>query len=254
VGARKAVLGELLIRNFSPMSPVVESYRALRTNLRFLAAERPIRSVLVTSPRPQEGKTLVSANLALTLADAGYRVVLLDGDLRRAQVHRTFGLDGRTGLSNVLAADAQVGEVLHEVGVPNLRVVPAGPKPPNPAELLGSIRMARVLEELALQANIVVVDSPPVLAVTDPLVLAAATDGVLLVLRARAGPYSAAREAKARLEQVHARLLGVVLNQAPTRGRGSGYSSYSDYYGEEDERPSEARARRPSAGRGGKGR
>ncbi|MCL6581092.1 MAG: CpsD/CapB family tyrosine-protein kinase [Firmicutes bacterium] len=234
------------------MSPVVESYRALRTNLRFLAAERPIRSVLVTSPRPQEGKTLVSGNLALTLADAGYKVVLVDGDLRRAQVHRMFGLDGRAGLTNVLAADASVGEVVREVGVPNLRVVPAGPQPPNPAELLGSMRMARVLEELALQANIVVVDSPPVLAVTDPLVLAAIVDGVLLVLKARS-PYFAAEQAKARLEQVHARLLGVVLNQAPTRGRGGDYYSYSDYYGEEG-RPSEGRGRRQAGERGGKGR
>jgi len=226
---------ELLVYNFLPTAPVVESYRALRTNLRFLSVEKPIRSLVVTSAVPEEGKTLTSCNLAIAMAESGHRVVLVDGNLRRSQVNRMFRADNRVGLSTVLTGEAQATEVLQETRVPNLQLLTAGPRPPNPAELIGSARMTAILQELIRQGDMVIIDCPPVLAVTDPLVLAAMADGVLLVLHAGKVPYPMAQKAKAMLEQVQARLLGVVLSQVRVNGRNSDYCYYPYYceYGEE---------------------
>jgi capsular exopolysaccharide synthesis family protein len=246
---RKPKLEELLTFNFLPTAPVVESYRALRTNLRFLGVEKPIKSLVVTSPVPEEGKTLTSCNLAIATAESGQPTVLVDGDFRRMQASRMFRADNRVGLSTVLAGEAQVIEVLKETRVPNLELLTAGPRPPNPGELLGSARMTAALQELTRQGYMVIIDSPPVLAVTDPLILGAMVDGVLLVLHAGKVSYPTAQKAKAMLEQVQARLLGVVLSQASMNRRSSDYyySSYYDYGEEPDEKEGLVRRRRGGA-------
>lgn len=228
------VAGEILIPNLNPRSPVVESYRILRTNLTFLGVEKPLRSILVTSAVPEEGKTVTSANLAICLAEGGNRVVLVDADLRKSRLHRVFDVDNQVGLTTALSGAVSLDVALKEVNVPNLRVLPAGPKPPNPAEMLGSPRMAALLAELREQAQMVVIDSPPVIAVTDAVVLSAVVDGVVLVCRAHETTYQQAQRAKAMLEQVKARVLGVVLDQMSLNGLDSYYYQYY-YYGEGDE-------------------
>ena len=220
---------ENLILNLSANAPVAESYRGLRTNLRFLDVEKPLRSLLITSPGSGEGKTLTASNLAIVTAEAGARVILIDGDLRKSQVHRLFRFDSRVGLTTVLVGRSGLPAALQPTPVRNLRVLPAGPKPPNPAELLGSRRMADVLAELKRQADMVIIDSPPVLVVTDAAVLAAAVDGVVMVVNPRLTTYQAAQKSKAVLEQVKAHLLGVVLNEINPNGLSGYYYSY--YYG-----------------------
>jgi len=228
-------LEENLVLNLSATASVVEAYRGLRTNLRFLDVEKPLRSLLITSPGPGEGKTLTASNLAIVTAEAGARVILVDGDLRKPQVHQLFRLDSRVGLTTVLAGQSGLPAALQPTPVRNLRVLPAGPKPPNPAELLGAPRMADVLAELKRQADMVIIDSPPVLAVTDAVVLAAAVDGVVMVVNPRLTTYQAAQKTKAVLEQVKAHLLGVVIDEINPNGSSGYYYSYyySSYRDEE---------------------
>jgi len=196
---------------------VSEAYRTLRTNLEFSSLDEPVRTLVVTSPGAEEGKSTVLANLAVTLAQGGKQVILLDCDLRRPTQHTLFGLDNATGLTTMmLAEDAWSDPPLRQTPVDGLRVLPAGPTPPNPAELLGSRRMKETMAALLEQADVLLFDAPPVLAVTDALVLAVQTDGVLLVVKAGGTRREHIQQAKERLERVNARIVGAVLNNAPT--------------------------------------
>ncbi len=206
-----------LITLTDPRSPVSEAYRTLRTNLEFFSLDEPIRTLVVTSPGAEEGKSTVLANLAVTLAQGGKQVILVDCDLRRPTQHTLFGLGNATGLTTMMLDDAvQADPPLRETSVDGLRVLTAGPTPPNPAELLGSRRMKEALAALLAQADVLLFDVPPVLAVTDALVLAVQTDGVLLVVRAGGTRREHVQQAKERLERVNARIVGAVLNNAPT--------------------------------------
>ena len=206
-----------LITLTDPRSPVSEAYRTLRTNLEFSSLDEPVRTLVVTSPGAEEGKSTVLANLAVTLAQGGKQVILLDCDLRRPTQHTLFGLDNTTGLTTMmLAKDAHSDPPLRQTPVDGLRVLPAGPTPPNPAELLGSRRMKEAVAALLAQADVLLFDAPPVLAVTDALVLAVQTDGVLLVVKAGGTRREHIQQAKERLERVNARIVGAVLNNAPT--------------------------------------
>jgi len=225
-----------------PLSPVAEAFRVLCTNIRFSSVDRPLRTLLVTSPGPIEGKSITVANLAVAMAQAGLSVVALDADLRHPRLDQLFDLDLREGdtgerlwwgLSGSLL-DGRTDGRLHPAQVEGLRVLPSGELPPNPAELLGSQRMQELLAELAQQADVVLIDSPPVLPVADATALAQAVDGVLLVLEAGKTRREAARRAGENLRQVGANLVGVVLNRVPTH-RG-GYYSYREYYGDESGR------------------
>lgn len=224
-----------LVTNFSPTAPTVECYRILRTNLRFLDAGKPLKSVLITSALPKEGKTLTACNLAIVTAVAGGRVVIVDADLRKSRVHTIFHLDNQTGLTTVLAGETTVEQALRTTPFPTLKVLPAGPRPLNPAELLGSARMAAVLTDLASRTDTVIIDTSPVMAVTDGIVLAGMVDGVILVVRAGAVSYQTAQKAKAALERVKARLLGVVLNEVSPKGLDSYTYSYHYEYRETGE-------------------
>jgi len=213
-----------LITLTDPRSPVSEAYRSLRTNLEFFSLDEPIRTLVVTSPGAEEGKSTVLANLAVVLAQGGKRVILADCDLRRPTQHTLFGLDNTAGLTTMMVDEtAQSEPPLRRTSVDGLRVLPAGPSPPNPAELLGSRRMKEAMAALIEQTDLLLFDAPPVLAVTDALVLAVQADGVLLVVKAGSTKREHVQQAKERLERVNARIVGSVLNNAPTDSTLEGY-------------------------------
>lgn len=248
-----------------PQSSFGEAIRSLRTSIQYLAVDEPVRSVVITSAVPGEGKSLVSANLAAACAQSGSRTILVGADLRRPGLSRLFGVAREVaGLTNVVAnisdngksgpreeqsdgfpdnfADAGRLGTFMKRPVQHLAFLPPGPTPPNPAELLGSQRMNEVLQTFQAQSDIVVIDTPPLLPVTDAAVLAAQADGVILVLAVNESRRDAAKRAKAILDGTGARVLGVVVNKAP---RSAVPYYYAGYY-EADDRPSQngSRARR----------
>lgn len=215
----------LLLSGGASDSPGAEALRQLRTNLRFVEVDKPVRAVCVTSAVAGEGKTLTSANLAVVLAEAGSRVVLVDADLRRSRFAELFDIEGALGLTNVLVGQVGLDAVLQPWGGGRLWLLPGGTPPPNPSELLGSHAMADLLELLRARFDIVVVDTPPLLPVTDGAVVAAHADGTILVVRHSKTTLSQVHAALQALRRVDARILGCVLNMTPRPVRGR-----RDYY------------------------
>ena len=214
-----------LVTLTNPRAPVSEAYRTLRTNLEFSSLDKPIKTMVVTSPGPEEGKSTTLANLAVTLAQAEKQVILVDCDLRRPSQHELFGLSNGVGLTTMVVDDeAMKKPPLFDTEVAGLRLLPSGPLPPNPSELVGSRRMAEIIAMLSEQADIVLFDAPPIIAVTDAAVLASRVDGVLLVIKAGATKRDQARKAKALLDKVNAHLVGAVLNNVKMD------TSYYRYY------------------------
>jgi non-specific protein-tyrosine kinase len=211
-----------LIALTDPRSAAAEAYRTLRTNIQFSSLDHPLRTLLVTSTAPNEGKSTTLANLAVTMAQSEQRVILVDCDLRRPSLHTLFDLPNDRGLTSALleAEDAELP--LLATQVPGLSLLPSGPLPPRPPDLLGSRRMEALIARLRGEADMVLFDTPPVVAVTDAAVLATRLDGVLLVLRAGQTRRDRAREARALLEKVKAHIVGVVLNNAKLE-QGYGY-------------------------------
>ena len=212
-----------------------EAFRLLRTNLRFVDVDNEPRRIVVTSALAGEGKSTVSANIARLVAQAGTPVLLVDADLRRPMVATTFGIDGAVGLTQALAGDVDVRDVIVETEVPHLSLLPAGRIPPNPSELLGSLRMKQFIDELS-EDHLVIFDAPPLLPVTDAGLLSAFCDGALLVQAAGKTQIEQSQHCRRILDQVGSRLLGVVLNKAPVKGAsaiayGGGYGGYGDYGG-----------------------
>jgi capsular exopolysaccharide synthesis family protein len=217
-------------------SAVAEATRELRTNLRFIDIDNPPRAIVVTSPIPGDGKSTIAANLAVSIAAAGENVVLIDADLRRPMVASLFDLPEGAGLTDVLTARAEIADVAHSVGAgDNLVVITAGRIPPNPSEVLGSLKMRELIQNLAKHA-FVVIDSPPLLPVTDAAVLATNADGAIVVVTAGKTTYEMLHKALGNLEKARARALGVVLNKVPKSGAGATYYGYQ-YQGEYKARP-----------------
>jgi succinoglycan biosynthesis transport protein ExoP len=212
-------------------SPRAEAFRTLRTNLQFADVDRPPRVIVVTSALANEGKSTSACNVALTLALGGARVVLVDGDLRKPAVGTYLGISNAAGLTSVLAGRHELRDVVVTYGRDTLAILPSGPTPPNPSELLGSQQMSDLLAMLANHYDIVVVDAPPLLPVTDAAVLASAADGAVLVIRHGKTRREEAQRAIQALEAVNAKLLGTVLNFAPKRTRRGGYDGYGYGYG-----------------------
>jgi polysaccharide biosynthesis transport protein len=213
-----------------PRSPVAEAYRTLRSNIEFAAVDSPLKTLLVTSSIPGEGKTTTAANLAVVIAQAGRRTILLDADFRKPGVHKIFSLANGQGLSSLLRTDeSRIDDVAQATEQDNLRVITTGSLPPNPAELLGSQRMRTVLERLSSDAEVVVIDSPPLQAVTDAAILASFVDGTVFVVDAGRTHRGAVRNGREALAKAGARVFGVVLNRLPERSSGS--YVYYDYYG-----------------------
>ena len=201
-----------LIMSESPLSIVSESYRTIRTSLLFAQPEKPPQVVLLTSPSPGEGKTITSLNLAIALAHDGYSVLLVDGDMRRGCCHTRLGLQHNNGLSNVLTGHLALEEGIQETSVDGLSLLSRGISPPNPNELLGSPKMREVLQKLRQDFKFILIDSPPVITLSDATVLSVMTDGVLLVFDGQATSTASAQRAVECLDMVRAHLLGVVLN------------------------------------------
>ena len=215
-----------------PKSEVAESYRTIRTGIRFGITDASTRTLLVTSPSPGDGKTTVASNLAIAIAQTGKKVLLLDADCRRPMVHRIYQLAQETGLSSVLAGQSDLDAAIHHSSTENLDILPCGPLPPNPAEMLNSEAFTSLLRELASRYDQVVVDSPPVAPVTDARILAAACDATVLVIRAEKTSRRVAEHARDAMSSVGAVILGVVVNDAPrSRAEGGNYGHYHYGYG-----------------------
>ena len=218
-----------LIVQADPHSPRAEAFRALRTNLQFVDAANQPRSITFTSSLPSEGKTTTTANLAITLAAAGSRVCVVEGDLRRPRMLDYMGMEGSVGLTNVLIGQAELGDVLQRFANTEVWVLGCGPIPPNPSELLGSTAMLEVVRRLEAQFDYVIIDAPPLLPVTDAAVLSTVTGGTVVVVGAGTTTREQLTRSLASVEAVNGRLLGLVLNKIPTKGA-DGYYYYRDGY------------------------
>ncbi len=205
-----------LVTVSDPRSAAAEAYRALRTNLSFSSLDDPIHTLVVTTSAPQDNKSIVISNLAVTMAQGGNRTVLVDCDLRRPALHEIFGADNGRGLTTMMLDEAVMADPpLQQTEIENLLVLPSGPLPPNPADLLGSRRMDAVIARLKEGADMVLLDAPPVMAVTDAAVLGSRVDGLLLVVTAGVTRRDHAERAKELLQKVNIRIVGVVLDNAP---------------------------------------
>ncbi len=230
-----------LVTALQPRSSLSEAYRSLRTNIQFSTVDEPIRTLMVTSANPSDGKSITAANLAVTLAQSGQRVALVDADLRRPSQHKVFSLSNTSGLVTILMdVNVQLSDVLQSTEVENLRVMTVGPTPPNPSEMLGSKRMGYLIEALQHETDVVVFDSPPLLAVTDATVLGARLDGVVIVVNAGRTRRVHLHRGKEMLDTVGAHVIGVVLNRLPKRND----SYYQNYYYDGGEAPPTGRAAR----------
>lgn len=221
-----------LIVQADPHSPRAEAFRTLRTNLQFVDAANHPRSLVFTSSVPGEGKTTTTANLAITMAAGGARVCIVEGDLRRPRLLEYMGMDGSVGLTNVLIGQAQLGEVLQQFAESNVYVIGAGSIPPNPSELLGSAAMIETLHELESRFDVVIIDTPPLLPVTDAAVLSTIAGGTVVVVGAGRVDRDHLARSLQTLETVKGRVLGLVLNLVPIKGTDA-YYNYRDGYGPE---------------------
>lgn len=230
------------ITHYDSRSPVSEAYRAIRTNLQFSGAGKTLKTIVFTSAIPNEGKSTTVANLAITIGQDDKKILLIDCDMRKPVIHRRFSLLNR-GLSNCFAEDLPLKEVIQADVFPNLDIVTSGPILPNPAELLGSKKMKALLQEAAEMYDYVFLDMPPVLAVTDAVLMSSLmssqTDGTILVLGSGDISPDEGKQAKELLEKVHANILGVILNKVPQHHK-SGYYYYYYY----DENHNKKRKRR----------
>jgi capsular exopolysaccharide synthesis family protein len=226
--------GLRLIKDTSKFSPLMESYRSLRTNINFAAVGHQVRSIVVTSSVPAEGKSTTVANLAMSMAMERKRVIIVDADLRRPSLHKLFKIESTPGLTDVLVGTHTIDDVLHTTSVNGVSVIAAGSPPPNPAELLGSSEMNDLLKELEDRSDIVLFDSPPALLVADSIVLASRADGVLLVIGYGETKKANTRKAIEILSRASSILLGTVLNRM--EGQGGGYY-YGKYYVPVTDRP-----------------
>jgi non-specific protein-tyrosine kinase len=214
-----------------PRSQVAEAFRSLRTNIQFASVDRPLHTLLITSPTPAEGKSTVAVNLGAVIAQGGRRVAILDADLRRPRIHSLIGLPNRRGMSELFVEPAlHLDGALQKSGTEGLLVLTSGESPPNPAELLGSEKMSEIISLVAGQVDLIVIDSPPVIAVTDSSVLAPRVDGVLLVFKPGVTQMGAARQTVDQLQRLGANLIGVVLNEVDLRRSRYYYSHYRGYY------------------------
>lgn len=215
-----------LITQLNPRSPISEQYRSIRTNIQYASIDKDIRSILITSAGPGAGKSITAANLAVVYAQQEKNILLIDADLRKPTVHYTFRLDNLRGLSTVLINEHTLEEAVQKTSIPHLDVLTCGPIPPNPAELLASSRMERLMEETKANYDFIIVDTPPALIVTDAQVLANVVDGSIIVVRSGVAEKEDIEQAYEVIRHGKSRLLGSVLNDVPKRE-----DAYYQYYG-----------------------
>ncbi|MCY9017903.1 CpsD/CapB family tyrosine-protein kinase [Priestia megaterium] len=215
-----------LLAHNSPKDPVAEQYRTIRTNIQFSGADQDIKSLILTSSGTAEGKSTTASNLAAVYAQQGLKVLLIDADLRKPTVHYTFRLENHAGLTNVLTRQSTLGQSVQETEVRDLYVLTSGPIPPNPSELLASHQMEELLKEMKQQFDMVIFDTPPILAVADAQILANQVDASILVVSSGKTEKEAALKAKELLVHAKSKLLGAVLNN-----RKADSGNYYYYYG-----------------------
>lgn len=221
-----------------PRSPIAESYRTLRTNVSFASVDRPLRTLMITSAEPGDGKSTTICNLGVVLAQSGRRVLVADCDLRRPRIHTYFGLPNRHGMSTLIAHSEVLANVRKSTQVEGLSVVTSGSLPPNPSELMGSQKLLSIFQNMLQSADMILIDTPPTLTVSDAATLAPSLDGVLLVIKPGTTRATALRQTLDQFRQVNARVIGVVLNDVVTRGNPYGYhynyyhnyAAYQGYY------------------------
>jgi len=218
-----------LIVHRNPKSQVAEACRSIRTNLLFVSPDRPMHRILVSSAGAREGKTTTVANLAITMAQSGSRVVVVDTDMRRPRAHKLFGISGKEGVTNILLGDGDIDKLAQPTEVPDLYLLPCGPTPLKPAELCQSKRFKKMLDDLAERFDRVILDSPPVMAVTDAVVLSTLVDGTVLIARTSQTSRVALSEASRQITDVGGNLLGCILNDLDPDSQGYGYYSYRKY-------------------------
>lgn len=218
-----------LITIQDPKSPIAESYRTLRTNIQFSSFDKKLQSIVITSSGPGEGKTTTSCNLAVVMAQTGSKTILIDCDQRKPSVHKSFKLSNEVGLSDFLVGSVEFEEVTRDSGVENLTLITSGTRPPNPSELLSSKKMRDFIEGLKEEYEYIIIDSPPIVAVTDAQLIASFADGSLLVTSSGEVEREAAMRSKELLDKVNSKILGVVLNKLEVSEKGY-YGYYYQYY------------------------
>ena len=222
-----------LITLKNPKSRSAEAFRTLRTNIQFSSLDKECKSIVITSSGSGEGKSTVMSNLAITMADSGKRVILVDCDLRKPSIHKKIGVTNALGLTNILAQGMKKEECMINTAVDNLFIITSGPIPPNPAELIGTKKMRDFIEELKGEFDLVLIDAPPVLAVTDAQILSTIVDGVIFVASYGEAQKNAVVDAKQLIDKVGGKVLGIVFNKVPGAIGGYYGKSYEGYYGKE---------------------
>ncbi len=250
-----ADLKQLLLTHYAPRSSISEAYRSLRTNLQYFNHEKPLKSLLVTSTIAKEGKSTIVSNLGITFSQKGLKTVMIDADLRKPVLHEFFNVAIEGGLTDlIINHDMPISKVIKKTSIENLHVLTAGSIPPNPTDLLESKRMKAIQKQLEAEFDLVLFDSPPIMVVTDAVVLSRILDGVLLIVETKKAKRDAVRAAKDIIDHVGGRLLGAVLNKARF-GRMDhlygGYSGYYHYYGYDKEGSNEKSTKRNKARKGG---
>jgi capsular exopolysaccharide synthesis family protein len=219
------MLNEMIsIKN--PKSHAAEAFRTLRTNIQFSSLDDDIRTLVVTSTQPGEGKSTVISNLGITMAQSGKKVLLIDCDLRKPTVHKKLGLSNQNGLTTLLAKEKKLEEVVQATNINNLYVLTSGPIPPNPAELLGSKKMKNFIKELQEFFDMILLDAPPVLAVTDAQILSTFCNGVVFVASYGQAEKNAVVRAKELIDKVGGKITGVVINKVPSNSKNHYYYNY----------------------------
>ncbi|MCI3927140.1 CpsD/CapB family tyrosine-protein kinase [Paenibacillus sp. TRM 82003] len=214
---RRSVNKQPLIMDLNPHSSIAEAYRVLRTNLEFAAPDARLQTIVITSAMHGEGKTTTIANLAVAFAHIGKKVLLIDADLRKPSLHDVFVKHNRGGLTNIIAGQYELGQMIQETHIEDLSLLPSGPLPPNASELLASQRFMELLKEAKSKYDMILIDTPPALTVTDAQIISSRCDGVLLVANVGKVKRQAVVQVKTLLDLVKANFLGVVLNQAKRR-------------------------------------
>ena len=223
-----------LIVNTKPKSPISESYRSIRTNIQFANLDKNLQTIMVTSPTAREGKTSTLSNVALAMADAEHRVLIVDCDMRKPRIHKVFEISNIYGMAEILLHGGDYKKALNPTSNENLYIITAGKIPSNPSELLYSNAMKTLIQNLKKDFEYIFIDAPPVVPVTDAVIMSNYVDGVILVCASGVIEIELAQKAKESLENVNANILGVVLNKINTKN--DKYSSYYYYYGEEDKK------------------